>query len=94
MQTLRTFGIDDSRYVFSFEQRPAGDWRAYIIDQPGYAGRPTDAAATHRLTDQADGRRYVCWTERLATLTDAMKVAEGWARRTHRYVATGRPIGS
>ena len=74
-------------YKFSFEQQSADAWRAYIVDQPPYAGQPDDAHSTHRLSD--GGRKYVCWTSPLRTLEEAKQVAAFWADKTQEYIRTG-----
>ena len=79
-------------YEFSFEQQPAGDWRAYIVSQPSYGFRATDPESTHRLTDSRTGRRYVCWTTPLRTRNDLEKVVALWSDRTQRYIKYGTPI--
>jgi len=75
-------------YEFAFV-RTADAWRVYILWSPDYAGRDDGAVATHRLSDEA-GRRYVCWTGRLQSTEDAMRVAAAWADATQRYIATGK----
>lgn len=77
-------------YEFSFEQR-SGSWRAYIVSQPSYGSRSTDARRTHRLTD-TDGRKYVCWDRPLPTLQAAKSVAAEWSDRTQDYIRYGTPI--
>lgn len=76
-------------YGFSFEQQPDRSWRAYIINQPSYRGRPDDSHTTHRLIS-SDGRRYVCWSTTLQSLEQAKTVAARWADATQAYVATGK----
>ena len=77
-------------YEFSFERRD-GDWRAYIVSQPAYRSRPTDAVSTHRLTDE-QGQRYVCWRGPLRTREQAEQVAALWSDRTQAYIKYGTPI--
>lgn len=73
-------------FEFTFA-RIGREWRPYIDAQPSYRGRASDLHATHRLKH---GRRhYVCWTDPLPTLPDAMRVAELWADMTRRYIDTG-----
>jgi hypothetical protein len=76
-------------YQFSFERQLDGNWRAYILDQPSYGSRPTDAHATHRLVDTR-GRFYICWAGPLTTGSDAQRVAALWADATQVYIETGR----
>ena len=75
-------------YRFSFEERSDGTWRAYIEWQPSYRGRGTGERATHRLSD--GGRKYVCWTKPLRSLSEAKSVAATWADHTQRYIKTGK----
>jgi hypothetical protein len=75
-------------YRFSFEEQQDGTWRAYIEEQPSYCGRPTDAHATHRLSD--NNRKYVCWTDPLKSLAEAKSVAALWADATQKYIQTGQ----
>ena len=75
-------------YEFSFEEQSNGSWRAYIVSQPPYEGRSTDAHSTHRLS--AGGRQYVCWTQPLRTLAEAKQVAAAWADNTQKYIRTGK----
>ncbi len=77
-------------YEFSFEQRPNGDWRAYIVSQPSYGSRPTDADSTHRLTD--NGRKYVCWTAPIRSREDLKQVVALWSDSTQDYIKYGIPI--
>jgi hypothetical protein len=79
-------------YEFSFEPQRDGSWRAYIVSQPSYQSRPTGAIPTHRLTDESDGRKYVCWTDPLRTRRDLEQVVALWSDRTQRYVKYGTPI--
>lgn len=79
-------------YEFSFEQQPGGDWRAYIVSQPSYGSRITNADDTHRLTDPRTGRKYVCWTTPIRTHEDLKKVVALWSDRTQRYIKYGTPI--
>lgn len=74
-------------YRFSFELESAGSWRVYIMDQPSYGQRASDAHTTHRLS--SGGRQYVCWTTRLRTLEEAKQVAALWAEATQNYIRTG-----
>jgi len=74
-------------YHFSVEEQSDGTWRVYIMDQPSYRGRATDAHSTHRLSD--GGRKYICWTRSLSTLAEAKQVASLWADKTQDYIRTG-----
>jgi hypothetical protein len=75
-------------YVFSFEQQTNGTWRAYIVRQPPYHGRPEGSHETHRLSD--GDRRYVCWLPEPRTLKDCKVIAAFWADHTQVYRRTGR----
>jgi hypothetical protein len=75
-------------YGFSIEQQPDGTWRTYIVSQPGYGNRASDAHSTHRLTD--GDRKYVCWDSPLRTLAQAKQVAGLWADATQEYIRTGK----
>ena len=75
-------------YHFSIEQEDDGSWRAYILSQPDYRGRPSDCHSTHRLSN--DGRHYVCWTKQLRTEHEARQVAAAWADATQRYIRFGQ----
>ncbi len=77
-------------YQFSFEQS-GGDWKAFIVSQPSYRGRPTGCHPTHRLTQ--NGRHYVCWTNPLRSLEEAKQVAALWADETQKYIRTGKQFG-
>jgi hypothetical protein len=77
-------------YEFSFEQEWNGDWRAYIVSQPSYGSRATDAHSTHRLTDH--GRRYVCWDSPIRSRADLKSVVALWSDRTQDYIRYGTPI--
>ena len=77
-------------YEFSFEQQRDSSWRAYIVSQPSYGFRATDADSTHRLTD--NGRKYVCWTRPIRTRDDLEKIVALWCDRTQDYIKYGTPI--
>lgn len=77
-------------YRFSFEEQSDGSWRAFIVSQPSYNGRDEGAHSTHRLTD--GGRRYICWTRSLWSLSDAQSVAALWADATQNYIRYGTPF--
>lgn len=75
-------------YQFSFEEQEDGSWRVYIDWQPSYRGRDTDAHSTHRHSD--GHRKYICWTNILWDLEEALQVAKMWADSTQEYIRTGR----
>jgi hypothetical protein len=78
-------------YKFSFVNRLNGEWRAYIISQPSYGSRPTDAHSTHRLTT-ALGRKYVCWDRPIYSQDELRGVVALWSDRTQDYIRYGIPI--
>ncbi len=75
-------------YGFSIERQSDGNFRAYIVSQPGYGSRDTCLHATHRLID--GDRYYVCWAGTLATEAQARQVAALWADCTQKYIQRGR----
>lgn len=77
-----------SDYRFEFVELGPGNWRVYILSQPGYGSRSADNHATHRLVD--GDRKYICWDGRIPGLADARKVAAEWAERTQEYIRSGR----
>lgn len=90
---IRYYRTKDGRadYKFSFEEKSSDHWRAYILAQPSYKSRATDADSTHRLTDS--GRKYICWTDRLTSQQQAESVACVWADHTQDYIRTGNKFG-
>lgn len=79
---------NEQDYEFSFEQQADGSWRAYIVRQPSYDGRPDGSHPTHRLSN--GGRRYVCWDRPIRTLDEMKTVAALWADCTQNYRKNGR----
>ncbi len=75
-------------FVFDFVQVSNVEWRAYIVSQPSYNGRPAGAHEAHRLHD-ARGF-YVCWAPAPRTLNEAKGAARAWADATQGYIRTGR----
>lgn len=80
-------GLTTHDYRFHFCEMGDGSWRAYILRQPGYCGRPDDAHSTHRLTDTHG--RYICWSKPVWSLEDIRDVAAAWADATQKYRRTG-----
>jgi hypothetical protein len=80
----------EADYEFSFERTPEGDLRAYIVSQPSYRNRATDANSTHRLSE--NGRKYVCWTQQIWNRSQLEWVVAEWCDRTQRYIKYGTPI--
>lgn len=79
----------DQRHFFRFDLQPVGGYvRVYILEQPSYAGRPTDSHSTHRLHD---GAYHVCIESGLQpdNVPDALSWAVYWAEKTGRYIDTG-----
>ncbi|MDA1231856.1 MAG: hypothetical protein O2856_13875 [Planctomycetota bacterium] len=79
---------NEQDYEFSFEEQSDSSWRAYIVRQPSYDGRPDGSHPTHRLSD--GGRPYVCWDRPVRTLAEMKAVAALWADCTQNYRKTGR----
>jgi hypothetical protein len=79
-------------YRFSFERQSSGEWRAYILNQPSYQGRPTDSDSTHRLTD-ASGRKYVCWNRSIRSAESLSQVVALWCDSTQDYIKYGTRFG-
>ncbi len=80
-----TDGLAD--YEFQFEERLFGEWRVYILDQPNYGFRASDDHTTHRIYDGS--KYYICWTDKIRSLSDAKKVASKWADATQLYIKYG-----
>ncbi len=76
-------------FTFALELVAPGQWRVFILGQPSYGSRPDDAHITHRLTDYASGRRYVCWDSPIRTADEALKIAVTWAEGTEQYIESG-----
>ena len=77
-------------YEFSFERQLDGSIRAYIVRQPDYGSRDSSCQTTHRLKEGE--RYYVCWTKNLYTMAEVKQVGADWAKRTDRYIKTGKPF--
>jgi hypothetical protein len=78
-------------YSFSIEQRASGRFRSYIVAQPDYGSRATDAHSTHRHWD-IRGRAYVCWSRPITSEQDALRVSAAWADATQEYIKSGQPF--
>jgi hypothetical protein len=76
-------------YSFSIEERSGGRYRSYIVGQPDYGSRATDAHSTHRHWD-ASGRAYVCWSRPITSEQDALRVSAAWADATQEYIKSGQ----
>lgn len=74
-------------YEFSFERQSDGEWRAYILSQPSYRGRPTDSHSTHRLSDGS--RKFVCWNTPIRTSDNLKTVVAKWSDSTQDYIKYG-----
>ncbi|MEI7899682.1 MAG: hypothetical protein WCK89_05485 [bacterium] len=73
---------------FEFDHRFVdGNWRAYIVRQPGYGGRSDDLHTTHRYRDC--GQHYVCWSEPVSTREDSVEIANLWKENTEAYIQNG-----
>ena len=88
---MATYRTKSGRNVFGFKPRRMsdGEVRVYVTRQPSYGGRSTDGHSTHRYTDDS-GRKYICREPGPRSLSDARKVAKGWAEGTEGYIRTGR----
>ena len=80
-----------THFRFRLERQPDRSLRVYIVEQPGYRGRPRDGHTTHRYLD-GDGRRFICWSEPLRTIGECLGVAGEWSERTLRYARYGTPF--
>ncbi len=84
----------DNYFLFDFVYFDYGheepDWRAYIISDVDYHGRPDDGHSTHRLHESGETYSYVCWSSRIASLHDAMRIAKVWADCTSRYIRSNK----
>ena len=79
------------RHTFRFRYFWTGTYyRIDILLQPSYGDRSTDVHVIHRLG--GPGGYYVCTTLSPATLELAREIARQWAKRTLRYIATGKPV--
>lgn len=74
-------------YRFRFVE-DAGSWRAYIVRQPSYGGRPEGPHESHRLGHGAN--RWVCWAPEPTSRAGITEAARLWADGTQLYIATGR----
>lgn len=77
-------------YKFQFVTTPSGTERAYILSQPNYQGRETDAHSTHRYYDSARGQHYICFDPEPRSRDTIKRVASQWAESTERYRRDGR----
>ncbi|MDA3923986.1 MAG: hypothetical protein PF904_04715 [Kiritimatiellae bacterium] len=64
-----------------------GNWRAYIVRQPGYRGRSEDLHDTHRYRDGRE--HYVCWSEPVRSRDESVAVANLWKKKTGAYIRNG-----
>lgn len=79
----------DGTAIYRFRIARIGNaWRTHIVAQPAYAGRPTDANATHRL-GLGTANPYICWTPEPTSEGHATDVARLWAEGTQRYIDLG-----
>jgi hypothetical protein len=76
-------------YAFSIEEQSNGQYRSYIVWQPDYGNRSTDALSTHRHTGSG-GRSYVCWSKPIYSPEDALRVSAAWADATQQYIKSGQ----
>lgn len=78
-------------FLFEFVSAPSGE-RAYILAQPPYGGRASDAHSTHRYYDNNRGQHYICFDPEPRSRSEMQRVAGEWAENTLRYVRNGRPF--
>ena len=64
-----------------------GNWRAYIVRQPGYRGRSEDLHDTHRYRDGRE--HYVCWSEPVRTREESVAIANKWKKKTDVCIRNG-----
>lgn len=76
------------RYRFHLRRAKEG-WRAYILDQPDYAGRAADLSTTHRNFDCDRGQYFVDRQPAPQRRDAARAVAALWAEKTTRYCCYG-----
>jgi hypothetical protein len=76
-------------YSFSIEEQPRGEYRSYIVAQPGYGDRLVATHTTHRLRDET-GRLYICWSKPIRSEQDALRVSAAWAEATQEYIKSGQ----
>src|SRR6266705_6301425 len=81
-----------TEYEFLFEKQDNGSIRIEIVKQPDYGSRDESPLWTHRT--YGGKRYYVDWATPINSLSDAKQVAAEWAKRTERYIKTGKPFES
>ena len=74
-------------FSFTFEWTE-GSWRIHINTAINYGQRSSSAVQTHRLGLPLG--QYICWTDRIETVSGAQAIAALWADSTENYIATGR----
>ncbi|AGX88736.1 hypothetical protein [Candidatus Symbiobacter mobilis] len=77
-------------YKFQFVTTPNGTERAYIVSQPSYQGRPTDAHSTHRYYDSARDQHYICFDPEPRSRDTIKKIASQWAENTESFRREGK----
>jgi hypothetical protein len=73
-------------YGFSIEYRPGVGWRAYVVFFPIDIPRSGSMLLPYQSVDH-DGRPYIDWSGRIASLGDAKTVAALWAELIQRHHA-------
>jgi len=71
-------------YGFSIEHRPEVGWRAYVIFLPIDMTRDGTVLLPYQSVDH-DGRPYIDWSGKIASLGEARTVAALWAELMQRY---------
>ncbi len=78
-----------SDYKFEFVTTPSATERAYILWQPSYNDRATDAHSTHRYFDEARQLHYICFDPEPTSRADMKRIAAQWAENTNAYRRNG-----
>lgn len=73
-------GTED--YHFCIQEVRSGDFRIYILEQPGPPRGP------HRLCDASGD--FICWSGAITSYSDAKQIAKKWAEATEKYRKTGK----
>lgn len=84
-----TYNYKKRSYSFAFEYTHSAEngYRAYIVSAPSYGRRSENLHSTHRFRDGS--RYYICWSEKITTVTQMNAVAELWSKATVMYIANG-----
>ena len=81
-----TSGGYNMAFKFEFIEQTNGTIHIYILKQPDYAsGQATDDHSTHRH-GLGSNRPHICYAPKPTDISNAIKIAEGWAQRTAYYI--------